>query len=66
MMKINALIEEMNYKITENKMNFREELVRLKVDLVDPSSSKGRAVTRANQSIPMLPRTNKIHRHIDS
>jgi len=31
MIKINALIEEMNFKIAENKIAFREELARLKL-----------------------------------
>jgi hypothetical protein len=31
MMKINAMIEEMNYRIAENKAAFREDLARLKL-----------------------------------
>jgi hypothetical protein len=65
MMKINALIEEMNYKIAENKMNFREELARLKLEMVDPTSnfstvSTRRTVNQKNLSIPLLPKPGKI------
>jgi|JI9StandDraft_1071089.scaffolds.fasta_scaffold404144_1 hypothetical protein len=65
MMKINALIEEMNYKIAENKMNFREELARLKLEMVDPTSnfstvSARRTVNQKNLSIPLLPKPGKI------
>lgn len=65
MIKINALIDEMNYKIAENKITFREELARLKVELVDPTP-RARAATRTNQSIPVLPKHHKINNHTDS
>lgn len=64
MMKINALIDEMNFKIAENKIAFREEIARLKVDLVGPPPP--RAPARTNQSIPVLPRSHKIYNQADS
>lgn len=63
MMKVNALIEEMNYKIAENKMAFREELARLKLDLVAPPQ---RTTSKHNLSIPTLPKRLKINSNHDS
>ena len=59
MIKINSIIEEMNFKIAENKAAFREELARLKIEMVEqPRSNK--KITRRELSIPALPKNNKI------
>ena len=71
MMKINALMEEMNYKIAENKMAFREELARLKIEMMEPTSNLPSAriipiSNKRNLSIPILPKSSKIERQHDS
>ena len=38
MIKINALVEEMNYRIAENRAAFREELAKLKLDMAEANA----------------------------
>ena len=65
MMKINAMIEEMNYRIAENKAAFREELARLKFQMIEPAPelsqiSHKKGTTKRDLSIPILPNKKKI------
>jgi hypothetical protein len=60
MIKINALVEEMNYRIAENRAAFREELAKLKLDMaVANAYQTPMAISRNTQrnfSIPTLPK----------
>ena len=70
MMKINTMIEEMNYRIAENKAAFREELARLKLQMIEPSEisqvSNKKVTNKRDLSIPILPKNKKIEKKYDS
>ena len=70
MIKINAIIEEMNYRIAENKAAFREELAKLKVDqAVNLQYSPPQPISIVNRreySIPTLPKNKQPSKHYDS
>jgi hypothetical protein len=57
--KINALIEEMNYKIATNRALFQEELAKLKIPKTQTSSAK---TTIANLEVDAYQYAPKIKR----
>lgn len=67
-MKINALIEEMNFKIAENKLAFREELARLKFRIVEPLPEIGfkKVTAKRDLSIPVFSKDKKMPNLYDS
>ena len=70
MIKINAIIEEMHYRIAENNATFREELAKLKVDqAANLQYSPPMPISIANRrefSIPTIPKNKSISKHYDS
>lgn len=60
--EINSLLEEMNLKIAQNKLTFRQEVSRLKLNIdremptpEPPITLQKLKTSRKNQSIPILP-----------
>jgi hypothetical protein len=69
MIKINAMIEEMNYRIAENRAVFREELLRLKSDFIEEPNSVEtikKKIKKRDLSIPVFPRKNIVVKNHDS